>query len=192
MSGNRFISVALVSVVCVFCGCTEHLLAPRSTIPLRNQMVDDGYGSFLQVTYKSPQGGINRFAGEFIGMRNDSILILNQNTWISVRQENCSEAVLILFKNNAGLMSFVGLGGVAVSTVLNGGYVILSGPIWIVGSIITGITEGSRANSYVFPLDPWDKFIPYARFPQGIPNTVNMNDLEVRPNAEYRISEYNH
>jgi hypothetical protein len=59
----------------------------------------------------------------------------------------------------------------AVSSIVNGWFVLISGPLWLLtGSI--GVLYIAFSNPDCSPEVEWDKLIRYSRYPQGIPQEI--------------------
>jgi hypothetical protein len=169
----------------LFYGCSppNYVLAPRSSLPVRDRLPQDVFGSFITVTASDSL----LFSGELIGMRNDSLFILSDSL-VTIHRNYVSKArIIVHLPNNYKTGGFV-LMGLSGLVMIHGGGEYGGGPIGLgVASIlINGIgltsaqeTENKKINYYDWS-EGWEKVIVYSRFPQGIPSAIKLSELNAR------------
>jgi hypothetical protein len=169
----------------LLCGCEtpNYVLAPKSSLPVRDRLPQDVFGSYITVTASDS----SLFSGELIGMRNDSLFILSDSL-VTIHRNHVSKArIIVHLPNNYKTGGFV-LMGLSGLVMIHGGGEYGGGPIGLgVASIlINGIglasaqeTENKKINYFDWS-EGWEKVIVYSRFPQGIPSTIKLSELNAR------------
>jgi hypothetical protein len=74
----------------------------------------------------------------------------------------------------------------ALSTISNGGFLILTAPMWIIGGPLAVGSE-SRAPERKNPPLTWVELAPFARFPQGMPEGIALTALQ--PKKGYAVPD---
>jgi len=168
----------------LFCGCAtpSYVLAPKDSLPVRDRLLQDVFGSYIAVTARDS----SHFSGELIGMRNDSLFILSDSL-VTINRNLVSNARIIVHMPNnyrTGGYVLMGLSGLVMiqGAEYGGGPVALG----VASILINGIglasaqeTENRKINYYDWS-EGWEKVIAYSRFPYGIPATINLAELKPR------------
>ncbi|WP_373494060.1 hypothetical protein [Aquiflexum sp.] len=146
--------------------------APKGTVPTLDKISETANGGW--VTFQSEGKDIS---GELIGFKEDSIFVLTDKKLLSLSQNNVHFARLIFYNTKAE--NYGGWAGLnSLFTIANGWFLIFTFPInLIVGSSVT-VGESNRINFIDFPEHPWTEFHKFARFPQGLLDTIDRNELE--------------
>jgi hypothetical protein len=174
--------------VLIFLAGCKSVTAPKHHVPARKAIHTEAYGGWLSVT--TPTGKIN---GELLAATSDSIYIMtriiegrrkipnlfDKTKVIAASKSDISAARLVIFNTNSGSFElWTGLG--ALSTISHGVLLVFTAPLWIiVGATNAGI-EGKRPNYLDYPATTWKEIEMFARFPQGIPEGVDVRTLKGR------------
>lgn len=177
-----FTTLFLWLILCYGCSPPNYVLAPKSSLPVRDRLPQDVFGSYITVTASDS----SHFSGELIGMRNDSLFILSDSL-VTIHRNLVSNArIIVHLPNNYKTGGFVLMGLSGLVMIQGGEYG--GGPIGLgVASIlINGIgltsaqeTENKKINYYDWS-EGWEKVTIYSRFPHGVPSTINSAELKAR------------
>lgn len=163
------------------CGCST-VKAPQRSVPRREAIAADAFGGWLSVSLKTTRSSIQ---GEFIAISSDSVFIMPDKKVQVLPKADIDRARIIFFNNESdaySLWAFLS----SVATISNGYYLVLTLPINIITGISTASAEAKRINYYDYPSLTWEELNKYARFPQGIPEQVDINEIKPRPISHYK------
>jgi hypothetical protein len=90
-------------------------------------------------------------------------------------------ARLIIFKNMIGAFGAWTFFG-SLLTISNGYFLLFTLPTTLIMGISTIAGEAKRLNFLDYPANSFENLSKYARFPQGLPEGLNIADLRPRPN----------
>jgi len=119
-------------------------------------------------------------SGEFLGMKRDSVVFINsQNSIFIIHYKDIEYIQLELDERQSGLYGFLGVLMFFTTPFLNGKYSVFTGPITLFSTIGATSFEENRDVYYEFEPEPnwFNQITPYARFPQGITNEIDMSKL---------------
>jgi hypothetical protein len=165
----------LFFLVVVLAGCQSMRVPSGGDAPDRKELAIASDGGYLSVSV-----GQEIFEGEFIGARNDSVLVLGKTSHRWVYKGQVKDAILIQYKVRPFLIATPGLLGFLASPFVNGFLAFYSWPFWVLAEPVAIATEGKRENYLTYPAVEWNELERYSRFPSGIPDFVKIADL--RPN----------
>lgn len=158
--------------------------------PDYSSMPTDPYGSSIIVRHKNPpKKNIIQTEGELIAVDYDTLIILTneyisgnkalsgKNKIVKIDKNNLRSFMLHYAKINGGRGYMFSAGLIP----LHGFYLVLTLPINLI-MILT--TDGSEANYYSLTGKRinFDQLYKFARFPQGLPEGLVLNDLQPRQN----------
>ncbi len=150
--------------------------APSGTVPVRNALATDAFGGWIELSLITPKDSIS---GEFIATCNDSLYIMDRGEVKIYPISNIRLARLVIFKNMSGAFGAWTFFG-SLFTISNGGFLIFTLPATLIMGIATTIGEAKRLNFLDYPSNSFENLSKYARFPQGIPEGLNIADLRPR------------
>jgi len=177
LNKTHSIFVLFLSLLVVSCATTH---APRGWLASPSDMQTDAYGGWLELEYDSTSQAKTQLAGELIAISADSIFIANE-TFHAIAVSSVKSARLVAYKSNAewmGGLVFLGM----LSTISHGGFLILTAPMWIIGgSSASGVRSFEPIVDY--PKQEWSRFVPFARYPQGLPAGIDRNQIKMKLRA---------
>jgi hypothetical protein len=138
-----------------------------------DQVVSSGLGGWIVV--HTTQGDLR---GELIAMTPADLTMLARTPeprLTTVPRVEVTRAELYPYHSEAGAFGMWGAIG-ALSTISHGFGLILSAPVWLLTTAISGRIESGHAN-VSYPDDDWANLRPWARFPQGLPPDVGEEEL---------------
>ena len=179
--------ISLLFMVVLMMSC-KTITAPKKSVPNRKGIHTDAFGGWLTVTTSS-----GKIAGELIAATSDSLYIMTRipegrrttpkltdpTKVVAAAKTDISTARLVIFNtNSSNYDTWTAIG--VVSTLSHGAVLLISAPLWLgVGTITSGI-EASRPNYLDYPAKSWKEIETYSRFPQGIPEGINVRALKGR------------
>ena len=172
---NKFLSV-LLSISLLISSCA-HVSAPIGWLSEPNEMKEDAFGGWITIKFNGSE--TKRIVeGELIAVTEESVYVAS-NTGISrIDIELIESARLVAYDSNAHLYGVGVLLGI-ISTLSHGFFLVLSVPIWILaGSLIA--RGHSKKPILEFPQNKWNELNVYARFPQGLPPSMDLQKLEMK------------
>jgi len=174
MLKNRFIILGFVFIL--LNGCGKSITAPHDAVPKRKSLPTDAFGGWISVTMKSSQ---KSFQGELIAINADSIYVMNNGKVQLEQISDVNSARIVLFKTSSeeyALWTFLG----SLGTISNGAFLVFTFPLTLITGIATTSSESNRINYLDYPQNNWEELMKYARFPQGLPQGLNVGDLKPR------------
>ena len=172
-SSARWLSL---STILASAGCATNS-APKDWLPKPAEAQADVYGGWIQLTYKEGDGK-RQIDGELIAVSDDSVWVLSQDQGLAVATANVENGKLTAYAaQTGGLTRWTLLG--ALSTISNGILLVFTAPLWLIvgGSAIS--SESGAAQRKNPPLT-WVELAPFARFPQGLPEGIELAGLQAK------------
>ncbi|MDZ7337872.1 MAG: hypothetical protein ONB30_04975 [candidate division KSB1 bacterium] len=163
-----------LSLLVVSCATTH---APRGWLASSSNMQTDVYGGWIEVEYYSASREKAQLTGELIAIGNDSIYIANE-TFHAIALSSIKSARLVTYKSNAEVMGVLVVLG-TLSTIRNGYFLIFTAPMWIIGGCISSAVR-SFEPIVDYPKQELSRFVPFARYPQGLPAGIDRNQIRMR------------
>ncbi len=163
------------SLLVVNCATTH---APRGWLASASAIRTDTYGAWINVEYDSVSKEKAQLGGELIAISKDSIYIANETFYI-IALSSIKSARLVTYKSNAEVIGGLVLLG-TLSTISHGWFLIFTAPMWIIGgSIASGVRSFEPIVDY--PKQELSRFVPFARYPQGLPAGIDRNQIKMKP-----------
>ena len=177
MQSHKKLKIAfLLLPILIYSGCAASNV-PDNWLSEPEDMATNTYGGWITVDYSSNLKEEFRISGELIAISNDSVYVLNE-IFYAISKNDILSARLVCYESNYGKMAPLVLLG-TLSTISNGWFLIFTAPMWIIGGTISTATR-SHAPIINFPQTDFDEFVPYARFPQGLPKGINRNKIKMK------------
>ncbi|OGU25298.1 MAG: hypothetical protein A2X66_09645 [Ignavibacteria bacterium GWA2_54_16] len=164
----------LMFVIAIACLCFMHCAttrAPSGWLSDPDNVGKDVYGGWVDVT--SRQGLIS---GELIAVERDSVYVAKEHLR-AIAVADVLDMRITVF--DAGSKIALGTFGGTVLALSNGLWFLLTGPMWIIGGSIAAIYR-SYDPVYDFPSSDLRSLALFARFPQGLPASLDRNSIKAK------------
>ena len=185
---NKNILCFLLFFTLILLGGCASSYAPDNWLPETEAFPENVYGGWITVTTEpdslDKNGLWKQYSGEFIAL-NDSSLFLLYDSLYQIPKTKVVESVLELDqKNSSGYTTWTCLG--LAATVSNGVFLIFTAPAWLIFGIptISGESARDRYEMKYPDFNYWEEINKYARFPQGLPPSLNLNELKQKHISE--------
>jgi hypothetical protein len=170
MSG-RSVTRSMVLIAWAGAACAGHT-APAGFLPDADAAGRHLFGGWVDVTFGD--AAVRRSAkGELIAVGRDSLWVLTDGGVVPIPTGEVVEGQLAGYQAD-GLGGAVALG--VLSTASNGWFLVLTAPMWLIGG---GIAANSQSKQGLedLPAMEWADLARFARFPQGVPESVDLSSL---------------
>jgi hypothetical protein len=160
------------------CAACASNTAPKGWLLTTTEAQNTAYGGWIELTHSD--SAEQRTEGELIAVSADSIWVLSGSRAVVVPTTTVRNGKLTAYAAEKGnLTTWVTVG--ALATLSNGGFLLFTAPMWIIGgSLVVG--GESRAPERKVPPLTWAELALFARFPQGIPPGLELTSLQPRTN----------
>lgn len=170
---RRLLATLLIPLM----GCATNS-APSRFLPSPEKARTDSYGGWVELVYSHPQG-LRYAAGELIAVTQDSAWILGDVDRLVVPFAAVRSGKLTGYSHGgAAVVGYTFLG--MLSTVANGWFLILTAPMWLITGTVAGVAQSHLPQDRLRPLT-WTRLARFARFPQGLPAGIRLEDLHPKP-----------
>lgn len=174
LSGSvaRWLSLG-TAVVCA--GCARNS-APEGWLPKPAEAQAGAYGGWIELSYD--QATKQRADGELIAVSADSVWVLSQDQALVIPTTAVRAGKLTAYAaQKGGLTAWTVVG--MLSTISNGWFLFFTAPMWIIGGPLAVGSE-SRAPERKSPPLAWGELAPFARFPPGMPEGIDLSTLKAK------------
>ena len=178
--------MSLIASAAFFCmGCSAADLPSR--LPSAQVAMHATTGSQIVVYGNAGEDSTMRWAGELIAVEKETLFVLAESVLVSMPLSEVGVAKLFVtdVPVSTGMANLWVATGVLSSASLGYG-AIFAAPAWLLfGSIFASAYSSSmNAGDLRFPEEPWVRISPFARFPQGLPVTLDRSQLRPRVDVE--------
>jgi hypothetical protein len=157
----------------VVAGCA-HSTAPHDWLPSATQAGERTLGGWVSIDTRAKSKAPS-IEGEFIAIQSDSVFVLSAGELRAIPFGEIGSATVSAYDIPWDRLAAWTLAG-TISTVSHGFGLLLSAPVWILtGSIVT--SHASKEPLHRVPRESWQDVSRYARFPQGLPPTIDRGSL---------------
>lgn len=159
-----------VAVACQ--GCASNT-APGGWLPKPAEAQSSAYGGWIELTHDQPE---RRTDGELIAVSADSVWVLSGSQGFVIPTARVKKGKLTAYAaQQGGLSTWVVLG--TISTLSNGAFLLFTAPMWLIGGPLA-VGGESHAPERKHPPLSWLELAPFARFPQGLPQGIELTTLQ--------------
>jgi hypothetical protein len=175
MSGRGTWTVLLLTLW-VGVACARHS-APPDFLPNKVEVQEQSFGGWVDLVLRSEQED-RSVAGELIAATADSLWVMSGSTVVVVPVTSVASGQLAGYDSESGqVVGAVALG--AISTISNGFFLVFTAPMWLIGGSIAANSQGKVGLEDLPPMQ-WAELARFARFPQGIPASLDLRELRPR------------
>jgi len=153
---------------------------PKGWLPSPKEALSDAFGAWMIVKYASNTGE-KTAEGEFIAVEKNKVYLLTEMGPEEIPTPKVLHVIYATYKEKRISPAWTILG--LLSTASHGAWAVISAPIWLITGIIhssaestSGITESDSI--------AWEEIRKYARFPQGIPQGMDLRLLKHKPHNQ--------
>lgn len=165
-----------LSTAVVGAGCGARNSAPAGWLPNPTEAQASAYGGWIELSYDRTTE--QRVEGELIAVSADSVWVLDRDQTLGIPTVDVKSGKLTAYTAQKGaLKTWVVVG--ALSTLSNGGFLIFTAPMWIIGGSLA-VGGESRAPERKSPPLGWGELAPFARFPQSMPEGIDLSTLKAK------------
>jgi hypothetical protein len=169
-----------IAMVCAACASNT---APRDWLSTPTQAQTSAYGGWIELTYDQPKE--RHTDGELIAVSADSVWVLSGNQGLVIPTAAVKRGKLTAYAaQKGGLTTWTALGTLA--TISNGLALVFTAPMWLIGGPLAVGAE-SRAPERKNPPLTWVELAPFARFPQGMPQGIEVTALQPKKDAHQSV-----
>jgi hypothetical protein len=166
--------ILLIAIGLSLSNC-QPVKAPLGFVPKRKGTTTNAFGGWMSISFLDSTR--QELEGEFIAVSNDSLYIMDGDKVNGRKTAEVRFARIILFNTDAsGYAAWTVLN--SLGTISTGTFLVFMFPLAFVTGIMTTVSESRRINFYEYPLHDWSTLRKYARFPQGIPEGVDLHELK--------------
>jgi hypothetical protein len=167
-------SRALLPLTCVLlAACVTHR-APRGFLPDTREAQTQAGGGWIEVSYRAAQGG-GQVVGELLAATADSVWVMTTVRPTVIATADVVSGRLVGYDARPRTVAVATLVG-ALATASNGAFLVFTAPMWIIGGSLATSSQ-SKVALEELPTVRWTDLAPFARFPQGIPPSLDLEEL---------------
>jgi hypothetical protein len=171
------LGIAIVSAACA------SNTAPKGWLPTPTQAQTAAYGGWIELTYDDSTE--RHTDGELIAVSAESVWVLSGSQGLVIPTSAVKGGKLTAYAaQKGGLTTWAALGTLA--TLSNGGFLLFTAPMWIIGGSLA-VGGESRAPERKNPPLTWVELAPFARFPQGMPQGIEVTALQPKKDAHQSV-----
>jgi len=160
--------------------------APSGWLPPAQVAAREAFGGWIVVDTTRGAGrgsyaggGAAAVEGELIAVDADTAFVMSGTTLVALPKAAVRDASLFAYDAEWGSLALWSVLG-TVSTISNGGYLLLTAPLWIIAGT-SATASRSRAPRVELAQQGWAQLRLYARFPQGMPPGLDRKSLLPSP-----------
>lgn len=166
----------ILTILEMTAGCATKT-APKVWLVEPEKAQTQAFGFWTTVEY-STDSSLKLAHGELIAINKGKLYLLGYEGLIGIPTEKIHRVKIFLYKSKEQTIEYWALLG-TLSTISHGYSLIFSAPVWIISGIICAIGE-SKSGVLEYPEHSWEEIRKYARFPQGIPEGIDLSSLKLR------------
>jgi hypothetical protein len=162
------------------CQVNRDLTAPVGYLPAGPAKVaQDAHGGWMQAILSS-SNQVMSVQGELITIHDDTVYILTYAQMNAIPVPDLQNAKLEVHRQNPVGFALWGLAG-GISTLSHGGFLIFSAPLWAIFGTTNTSSVARQPNILLHPGTGLEEFKKFSRFPQGLPEGINLEQLVPKP-----------
>jgi len=162
-------------------GCATNS-APNDFLPVPVESQQESYGGWIELEVDAGKKETRRVEGELLVVTASEVWVAADSGVVVVAAARVKDGKLTAYRSNSGAIAGGTLLG-TLSTVSNGILLVFTAPLWLITGSVAAGAESQAPVKDVTPLK-WPELAAWARFPQGVPEGVDVQRL--RPNPAQR------
>lgn len=172
----RMQRAVLAAAVIALSGCATHA-APPQWLPDARTAASTGWGGWIRMTVRADSVDAI-VGGELIAAHDDTAFVMAPGDSLrAIPHVMIRKAELVEYDPKQGTVSAYAFLGV-LSTASHGVVLVLSAPAWMItGAVLTHVVVNEATTKSVV----MKELRPHARFPQGIPPSLDRASLRPKP-----------
>lgn len=184
LSGTTVSLSARLLVLCV-CVCVMLLLSSCALThesahfskSIHNMQLNV-YGSWVWLTLEKtdPKHKNDSFGGELIAVSSESLYVAVPALRVLSRKDIFEVRIVEYDSYAEGVIGLTILGN--LSTISNGFFGLLTGPMWIIGGTITAVAQSYKP-VFDYTGESCGDIAPFARFPAGLPGGMDRSTIKM-------------
>ena len=155
----------LLPLALLLAGCAANP-APRDFLPDAKGAGGSVRGGWIELQLYTDR----EVEGELLGVSADSVWLGEYASPLAFPLVDVRRATLTAYDPGSGMVAGLMLLG-TLSTASNGMLAVFTAPMWLIGGSLAAAAQ-SRVPRYELDPDDWRDFVPFARFPAGMPARV--------------------
>ncbi len=173
--------LASVLLAVTAAGCASNP-APNGWLPSASEVATEPYGAWI-VLQVAASDSSRTAAGELIAVHSDSLFVLSFDGLEAHSVDEIVDARVAWYDSSSSSLVLWTIFG-SMSSLSHGAYGIISLPLWIIfGTVATSSQANSPLVDYQPAMSLSRTLSPYARFPQGLPPTLDRSELRGKTQA---------
>ena len=156
--------------------CAGHK-APPGFLPNKVEAQRQAFGGWVDLMLVGEQEDGN-VAGELIAATADSLWVMSGSMVVAVPVTAVASGQLAGYDSESGQVAGATALG-AISTIANGAFLVFTAPMWLIGGGMAANSQGKVGLEDLPPMQ-WAELGKFARFPQGIPDSMDLGELRPR------------
>jgi hypothetical protein len=174
-------ALAAILLAITAAGCASNP-APAGWLPAAGEVVTEPYGAWVVLQVASSDSS-RAVAGELIAAHSDSVFVLSFDGLEAHSVDEIVDARVAWYDSGASSLVLWTVAG-SLGSLSHGAFGIISLPLWIIiGTVATSLQASSPLVDYQPAMSLPRTISPYARFPQGLPPTVDRSQLSGKTQA---------
>jgi hypothetical protein len=180
--------ISIILILIALSGCASEKIA-NDYLPTVFNASKFTYGGWIVVELKEKKDQIpgNTISGELITLQGHQLFILDTRQMNVITDSSVHKARLYIYKKQTGVFVVLTIIGflpnviAAIAFPENAIYFLAIGLVPLVlGTIFISTEAGNKRNQLIFPKkNSLDEFIKFSRFPQGIPQGLDIYQLKL-------------
>jgi hypothetical protein len=167
---KRILTSVLVALMLNACKVPPHV------VPDVQSFDRDVYGAWTEVTYRRAVHRPETY-GELIAVTPDQLTVLSATGIVMVQKKEVDDVTLTLFSgSNIPVWLTAGI----VSTLSHGVFLVATATLWSLAAAWDN-RQYERFAEINYPGASWEELRRGARFPQGLPEGLDVHSLRARP-----------
>lgn len=174
--GARRMLAALVLLPMLGCASNS---APSGFLPAPAESQSESYGGWIELEVAVGKKDPRRVEGELLAVTESEVWVAGDSGGVAVATASVKHGHLTGYRSSEGAIAGYAVLG-TLSTASNGWLLVFTAPLWIITGSVAAGSESRQPVRNTPPLK-WPELAAWARFPQGMPEGVDLAALKPKP-----------